>query len=92
MHNLSLYIVPAMLLRSRALQEDGRAHVWWLVRREELQVSVRSSAVLVMSSLGQLLVLVCGEVHSYSSPGQCESNKHSVFHRDQEECSFDLHN
>ena len=56
--------------------EDGHAHVWWLVRREELQVvevSERSSAVQVMSSLAQLLVLVCGEVHFYSSPGQCES-------------------
>ena len=55
--------------------EDGSAHVWWLVRRGEvrvMEVSGRSSAVLVMSSLAQLLVLLCGDMYLYSSHGQWE--------------------
>ena len=53
--------------------EDGSAHMWWLVRRGEVrvvEVSGRSSAVLVMSSLAQLLVLLCGDVRLYFSHGQ----------------------
>ena len=56
--------------------EDGSAHVWWLVRRGEVrvvEVSGRSSAVLVMSSLAQLLVLLCGDVHLYPRHGQWET-------------------
>ena len=70
--------------------EDGRAHVWWLVRRGEVrvvEVSGRSSAVLMMSSLAQLLVLLCGDVHLYPSHGQWEGMA-SIFHSYKEESSF----
>ena len=53
--------------------EDGSAHMWWLVRKggvRVVEVSGRSSAVLVMSSLAQLLVLLCGDVYLYPSHGQ----------------------
>ena len=60
--------------------EDDRAHVWWLVRRGEVWVVGRSSVVLVMSSLAQLLVLLCGDIHFYISHGQWERDGNSVFH------------
>ena len=55
--------------------EDGSAHVWWLVRRGEARVAAMggsSSAVLMMSSLAQMLILLCGDVHLYPSYGQWE--------------------
>ena len=55
--------------------ENGPAHVWWLVRRggvRVVEVSGRNSAVLVMSSLAQLLVLLCGDVLLYTSHGEWE--------------------
>ena len=63
--------------------EDGPAHVWWLVRRGEVQVvevSGRSSAVLVMSSLAQLLVLLCRDVLLYTSHSEWERDRFSVYH------------
>ena len=63
--------------------DDGPAHVWWLVRRGEVrvvEVSGRSSAVLVMSSLAQLLVLLCGDVLLYTSHGEWEGDHSSVHH------------
>ena len=77
----------------RRKMEDGSAHVWWLVRRGEVrvvEVSGRSSAVLVMSSLAQLLVLLCGDVHLYPSHGQWERDRNSILHSYGEECSFNL--
>ena len=65
----------------RRKMEDGSAHVWWLVRREEVrvvEVSGRSSAVLVVSSLIQLLVLLCGDVHLHPSYGQWEGGRNTV--------------
>ena len=59
---------------------DDCAHVWWLVRRGEVWVVGRSSVVLVMSSLAQLLVLLCGDIHLYISHGQWERDGNSVFH------------
>ena len=53
--------------------EDGCAHMWWLVRRGEVwvaEVSGGSNAVVVMSSLAQLLVLLFGDVRLYFSHGQ----------------------
>ena len=61
--------------------EDGPAHVWWLVRRGEVwvvEVSRRSSAVLVTSSLVQLLVLLCRDVLLYTSHGMWERDRVSV--------------
>ena len=55
--------------------EDGSAHVWWLVRRGEARVAAMggsSSAVLMMSSLAQMLILLRGDVHLYPSYGQWE--------------------
>ena len=63
---------------------DGHAHMQGLVRRGVVQVvdvNGRGSAVLTMSSLAQLLVLVCGDVHLYSSQGQWERDKNGVLHR-----------
>ena len=58
--------------------EDGSAHVWWLVRRGEARVAAMggsSSAVLMMSSLAQILILLCGDVHLYPSHGQRERER-----------------
>ena len=63
--------------------EDGPAHVWWLVRRGEVrvvEVSGRSSAVLVMSSLAQLLVLLCRDVLLYTSHSEWERDRFRVYH------------
>ena len=72
--------------------EDGPAHVWWLVRRGEVwvvEVSGRSSAVLVMSSLTQLLVLLCGDVYLYPSHGQWVGEMNSILCTYREKSSFD---
>ena len=71
---LTLYQVCCSGLElCRRKMEDGSARMYWLVRRGEFQVvevSGRSSAVLVMSSLAQLWVLLCGDMHLYYSHGQ----------------------
>ena len=57
----------------RRKMEDGSAHVWWLVRRGESRVATMggsSSAVLMMSSLAQLLVLLWRDACLYPSHGQ----------------------
>ena len=53
--------------------EYSSACVWWLVRRGEVrlvEVNGSSSAVLVMLSLAQMLILLCGYVHLYCSNGK----------------------
>ena len=69
--------------------EDGPAHVWWLVRRGEVwvvEVSGSNSAVLVMSSLAQLLVLLCRDVLLYTSHSEWERDRFSVYHS----CGMDM--
>ena len=69
--------------------EDGPAHVWWLVRRGEVwvvEVSGSNSAVLVMSSLAQLLVLLCRDVLLYISHSEWEGDRFSVYHG----CGMDI--
>ena len=53
---------------------DSSAHVWRLVKGGEFWVTGRRSTVLVMSSLIQLLLILCGNIHLYPSNGQWEGD------------------
>ena len=67
--------------------ENGSQHVLWLARRGEVrvvEVSGRKNKVLMMS-LTQLLVLLCGDVDLYPSRGQWERYEISSY---KEESSF----
>ena len=69
--------------------EDGS--LWWVVKRGEIrvvEVSAWSIVVLVMSSLAQLLVLLCGDVYLYPSHGKLEGYKISVYRRYGEQNSY----
>lgn len=59
----------------------GSADVWWLVRRVlvwVMEVMGRNSAVMIMSSLTQVLVLLRGDVHCYFGHGEWDINKTTV--------------
>ena len=58
---------------------DSSAHVWRLVKGGEFWVTGRST-VLVLSSLIQLLLILCGNIHLYPSNSQREGDGTRAHH------------